>query len=279
MPRYRWPLPGGGLGDLVFYPLSRALWGFSLRQPGAGDCALSPELAQVVIERDVWETEVTAAGFEVWLSSLALTEGPNSKTEQRWRVGQVELGEKSYIRRVSATHFPNIFRHAVGTMLRQVYLRRAVWQTIPDIQSVPTFAGPHPPPEESVPTPDVTNLIDALMVGWTKYRALWRRILTPNHLSAIEALAIEPVKRFTFPPHLWARVVYDFAVVYNRGERDPDHIVDSLLPLYQARLASLWQDVAGLTSVGREGTVAAQAVEFELARDYLTERWKTYAPG
>jgi hypothetical protein len=279
MPRYRWPLPDGGLGDLLFYPLSRALWGLSLRQPGAGDCALSPELAEVVVERDVWETEVAAAGFEIWLSSLALTEGPNSRAERGWRVGQVALAEKSYTRRVSATHFPELFRQAVGTLLRQVFLRRAVWQKTPDIQSIPTFAGTHLPHEEPVSTPDVTHLIDALMVGWTEYRALWRRILAPNHLAAIEALAIEPVKQFTFPPDLWARTVYDFAVVYNRGERDPDRMVDSLLPLYQARLASLWQDVAGLTSVGREGTVAAQAVEFELARDYLIGRWKTYAPG
>jgi hypothetical protein len=94
----------------------------------------------------------------------------------------------------------------------------------------------------------------------------------------IEALAIQPASRFTFPPDLWARVIFDYAVVYNRGDQDPDRIVASLLPLYQGRLASLWQDVAGLTHVGREGTVAAQAVEFEATRDYLLGRWETYLP-
>lgn len=278
MPRYRWSLPDGGLGDLIFYPLTRALWGHSLRQPGAGDCALSPRLAQAVVDHDVWETEVAAAGFEVWLSSVALTEGPDTKANNGWRVGQIDLGEKSYVPRRHFTHWPTLFRQAVGTLLRQVYLRRGIWQAMPPIQPIPTFPGPPTAPAEPVPIPDVTPFVDALMVGWTEHRALWRRILTPTNLATIEALAVQPAHRFTFPPDLWARVVYDFAVVYNKGERDPDRIVDSLLPLYQGRLASLWHDVAGLTPIGREGTVSAQAVEFETARDYLLGRWETYLP-
>ncbi|GAB4535315.1 MAG: glycosyltransferase [Anaerolineae bacterium] len=276
MPRYQWPLPDGGLSDLIFYPLTRALWGRSLRQPGAGDCGLSAALAQTIVEYDVWETEVAGAGFEVWLSSVALTEGPEGGN--LWRVGQVDLGEKSYVPRTVAAHFPTVFRQAVGTLLRQVHLRRGFWQTLPPVQQTPTFPGPPPSTREPIPPHNVTHLIDALMVGWTEYRALWQHILTPINLAMIETLAVQPIEHFTFPPDLWARVISDFAVVYNNGEHDPDRIVDSLLPLYQGRLASLWQDVTGLTPVGREGTVAAQAVEFELNRDYLLRRWTTYRP-
>ncbi len=278
MPRYRWPLPWGGLGDLIYYPLVRALWGRSLRQPGAGDCALSPALAQAVVDYDVWETEVAGAGFEVWLSSLALTEGPDPRAEDGWRVGQVDLGEKSYVSRRGVTHFPVLFREAVGTLLRQVQLREARWQAMPPVQAIPTFPAPPAPPAEPVPTPDIAPLIDSLRLGWTEYRALWQRILTPTNLARIEALAAQPAEHFIFPSDLWAQVVYDFAVVYNKGERDPDRIVDSLLPLYQGRLASLWQDVAGLMPVGHEGTVSAQAVEFETDREYLLGRWQAYRP-
>jgi hypothetical protein len=129
-----------------------------------------------------------------------------------------------------------------------------------------------------MPTPDVVPLIDGLRLGWAEHRALWQRILTPTNLARIEALAAQPAERFVFPSDVWAQVVYDFAVVYNKGERDPDRIVDSLLPLYQGRLASLWQDVAGLMPVGHEGTVSAQAVEFETDREYLLGRWQAYRP-
>jgi hypothetical protein len=94
----------------------------------------------------------------------------------------------------------------------------------------------------------------------------------------IETVALQPAESLAFPPELWAHVMFDFAVVYNKGEQDPDRIVDSLLPLYQGRLASLWHDVAGLTPIGREGTVSAQAFVFETRRDYLLERWENYLP-
>ena len=278
MPRYQWPLPDGGLSDLIFYPLTRALWGCSLRQPGAGDCALSGPLAQALVEYDVWETEAAAAGFEVWLSSVALTEGPDETPGKRWRVGQVDLGEKCYAQRTTPNHFPVVFRQAVGTLLRQIHQRRAIWQSMPPIRPTPTFPGPPASPAEPVPIQDVTPLIDALILGWTEYRGLWQRILTPTNLSMIETVALQPAESLAFPPELWAHVMFDFAVVYNKGEQDPDRIVDSLLPLYQGRLASLWHDVAGLTPIGREGTVSAQAFVFETRRDYLLERWENYLP-
>jgi len=180
--------------------------------------------------------------------------------------------------RAFPTHLSVLFREAVGTLLRQVHLRRAAWQAMPPIRQTPTFPGPLPLPAEPVPAPDAIPLVDALVVGWTEHRALWQRVLTPDNLAAVEALAARPAEHFAFPADLWARVVYDFAVVYNKGERDPDRVAVSLLPLYQGRLASLWQDVAGLMPVGREGTVSAQAVEFEAAREYLLDRWQSYLP-
>ena len=59
---------------------------------------------------------------------------------------------------------------------------------------------------------------------------------------------------------------------------DPYQVALSLYPLYQGRLAAFWQEIAGLASVGREGTIAAQAVEFEESRAYLKLRWHTYTP-
>jgi hypothetical protein len=72
--------------------------------------------------------------------------------------------------------------------------------------------------------------------------------------------------------------MYDFAVVFNKGDCDPYQVSKSLFPLYQGRLAAFRQEVAGLALAGREGTIAAQAVEFEEARPYLKERWHLYPP-
>jgi hypothetical protein len=126
--------------------------------------------------------------------------------------------------------------------------------------------------------PDFIPLLDELALGWIEYRPLWRLILTPENLKQLETLAALPPDQFYFPPNLWARILYDFAVVFNKGECDPYQVVKALFPIYQGRVAAFWQEIAGLSLIGREGTVAAQAVELEEMRSYLKIRWHTYQP-
>ena len=130
------------------------------------------------------------------------------------------------------------------------------------------------PPQE-----DTVRLLDNLALGWIEYRALWQQILTSDNLTQIEGLAALPPDRFYFPADLWTRIIYDFVVVFNKGDADPAQIVASLYPIYRGRLAAFLQEIAGLAPVGREGTVAAQSVEFEEARTYLKNRWRAYQPS
>ncbi len=282
--RYRWALPQAALSDLLVYPLFRALWGKNIRHPAAPDIALSPTLAVALLDEDIWETEVASFGLPPWLSTYAIL-GP-------WRVAQSALGEKqtplfpgqsrtkkSDARRAGA-YFKSQFHHIASTMLRLVYEYRTHWDRVNQVDSVSTlteFAAPVSP-ELHIPELDPGHLLDNLAIGWIEYRALWQQILTPDNLAWLEALAVLPLDRFYFPCDLWARIVYDYAVVFNKGECDPQQVVDSLLPLYHGRLAAFSQEIAGLSLVGYEGTVAAQAFEFEEQRAYLKNRWQAYQP-
>jgi hypothetical protein len=285
MPRYRqWSWPDATLSDLIVYPLFRALWGQSLRHPAAPDFALSPQLATALLDEDIWGTAVASFGLSPWLATYS--------TLGHWRTAQSALGEKRSDSALSVFNFgleqkrpakkieqefEARFQDVLNVMLSTVFRYRNCWQDIGSFRSLPTltqFASavkPKPAPEI-----DITLLLDNLALGWIEYRALWQRILIPENLVQIESLATLPPESFYFPPDLWARIVYDFVVVFNKGEIDPAQVVSSLFPLYQGRLAAFCQEVAGLASVGREGTIAAQAVEFEEARSYLKMRWQTY---
>ncbi len=279
MPRYHWSMPGGGLSDLIAYPLFRALWGRSVRHPAAPDFALSPRLATALLDEDVWETEVAAWGLTPWLTTYA--------TLGQWRVAQSALGEKQTFQTIeepqsqiaSRTLFEAQFQNVVSTLLRSVYAYRSYWDEVSSFHSYSTLTQfapetqPAPAPEE-----DPTPLLDALALGWIEYRSLWQRVLTSGNLAQIEALAALRPDQFYFPADLWARIVYDFVVVFNKGDCDPYQVSQSLFPLYQGRLAAFRQEIAGLALAGREGTVAAQAVEFEEARSYLKQRWQLYPP-
>ena len=280
VPRYQWSLPGGGLSDLIVYPLFRALWGQSVRHPAAPDFALSSGLAAAILDEDVWETEVAQWGLSPWLTTYAIL--------GHWRVAQSALGKKQthlLHRRASSASarngsmFKAQFQNVVSVLLNQLYPYQDQWSEVADFQSLITLTEFAPAVISEPPVgDDWAALLDELALGWIEYRALWKRILMPDNLAQLEALAALPPDQFYLPADLWARIIYDFAVVFNRGDCDPYQVVKSLFPLYQGRLAAFKQEVAGLALVGREGTVAAQAVEFEDARRYLKIRWHTYSP-
>jgi hypothetical protein len=287
LPRYQWSsmAPGSILSDLIVYPLFRALWGQSVRHPAALDFALSPQLATALLDEDVWETEVATSGLPPWRTTYAVL--------NHWRVVQSALGEKQTSLDLPLT-FPHTradtrwirqltkqvktqFQDIMSVMLRLVYDYRSCWQQVDEFYSLSTLTEfMSAVNSKPVPEQDPAPLLDELALGWIEYRALWQRILTSEHLAHLESLATLPPDRFYFPSDLWARIVFDFAVVFNKGEDDPYQIVQSLFPIYQGRLAAFWQEIAGLSLVAREGTIAAQAVEFEESRSYLKERWQSY---
>jgi len=288
MPRYRqWSSPSGLLSDLIFYPLFRALWGQSVRRPSAPDFALSPHLATALLDEDIWGTEVATNGLSSWLATYS--------TVGNWRIAQTALGEKlgdlahistnSKGKAKRATKQAELqlkahFHDVLSVMFNLVHRYRDYWHDVTTIRSLSTLTE-FSSTADSIASPqdDTVQLLDNLALGWIEYRALWQQVLTADNLAQIEGLAALPPDRFYFPADLWTRIIYDFVVVFNKGEADPVKVVQSLYPLYQGRLAAFWQEVDGLAAAGREGTVAAQAVEFEESRAYLKERWQRYQPS
>lgn len=288
LPRYQWtPLaPLCALNDLIIYPFLRALWGRSVRYPAAPDFALAPRLAMALLDEDVWETEVATFGLSPWLVTYAIL--------GEWRVAQSALGVKQtpldYVQtwcppnetrpaKSSPAQFQAQFHDMLNVTLRQMYDYRSHWREVDNFSSFSTLTE-FVSESDTLPVPelDPALLLDALALGWIEHRMLWQSILTPENLAQLETLAALPPDRFYFPADLWARVVYDFAVVFNKGDHDPLQVVTSFYPIYQGRLAAFWQEIAGLSFVGREGTIAAQAVELEEMRAYLKIRWHTYQP-
>ena len=293
VPRYReWTLPHGILSDLISYPLFRALWGVSLRRPAAPDFALSPQLAVALLDEDIWGTAASAFGLPTWLTTYGVV--------NRWRVAQSALSQKyNHIqpaKKQSGAQFKARFQDILSVMFSLGHKYKNHWQHVVRVRSLPTLtrfateSGPDNKKSDNPPTrytnpnlnlmrqTDTEQLLDNLALGWITHRVLWQRILAADNLVQIEALAALPADRFYFPSDLWAKIIYDFMVVFNKGHADPAQIVASLYPIYQGRLAAFEQEVDGLAAVAREGTVAAQAVEFEETRPYLTERWRAYQP-
>jgi len=76
----------GTITNSIVYPLTRALYGKSVRQPIGGDFGFSGELAKFYLTREVWETDVARFGIDIWMTTLAIAEG--------YKVCQSYLGAK-----------------------------------------------------------------------------------------------------------------------------------------------------------------------------------------
>lgn len=271
VPTYARPLVEGAVTDILAYPLTRMLYGMDVRQPMGGDFAVSGELAGRVFDRDVWETDVARHGIDIWLTTFAINENI--------KMCQVRLGTKIEDNREAAASFDPGFIQSVGTLFRMmdIYRRRWIEGTRP-VRLAPFHGnGIASDPSRLTATITLNMLCDAFSSGARRFRRLWRSVMTPSNYSAVIELANRPRGATGLPADLWSRIVFDFAVVYNKGESDPDKIVGALLPLYYARTAAILREAGGKTDAV-EHAIQAQAQAFVEQKPYLVHRWQTYVP-
>lgn len=270
VPAYARPLVEGAINDILAYPVTRLLYGVDVREPMAGDFAVAGSLAGKLHDRDVWETDVARHGIDIWISTVAVNEN--------LKMCQVPLTPKIENKREAAVAIDPGFVQSVGTMFRMMEIYRRRWIEPQTPRQVP-FCGDNPMlGNQKLPgaiTIDMLN--DAFHSGARRYRRLWRSTLTPSHFHAIDELVNKPRGGVHLDGDLWARIVFDFAVVYNKGENDPDKVAAALLPLYYARIATILRETGGkLDAV--EQVVQAQTAAFAKARPHLLHRWQTYVP-
>jgi hypothetical protein len=79
---------------------------------------------------------------------------------------------------------------------------------------------------------------------------------------------------FQFPPGLWSRVVYDYALAYHRKVMPREHLLKSLMPLYLARTAAFVLGARDMDQDGAETAIEALCREFEANKGYVVNNWR-----
>ncbi len=255
------------INDMIAYPLTRALYGRDLRQPLGGEVAMSPLAWRAFINQDVWETDVARFGIHIWMVTLAINSG--------WRLYQAPLGTKTHDYKDPTVGFEPKFMQIVGTLFRRMSIHRRVWPEIRAVMPVPIWGEVQHLDPDPVPTTRQT-LWDGFLKGTKRYRRNLENILDADQKRLLRHLATDD--QASLQPDDWARIVMDFAVVYNRGEGDPDKVALSLLPLYYARKASLLRQLEGQPWTAVEDAIKVQAEVFFQMKGYLAERWVSYLP-
>lgn len=256
----------GTITNTIAYNLTRALYGVNIRQPIGGDFGISMPLVKHYLEQDVWETDIAKFGVDIWMTTTAITGG--------FKICQSKLGAKIHGEKDPAADLGPMFREVVGTIFTLMEYNAAYWQNVSETVTPKSFGkveGIEPEPFEI----NLDQLVNYFRIGYSNFGSVWKNIIEPQDFEVVEQLATATKNDgFDLPIESWVRIVYRYAHTFCYTERQRFKILDTLIPLYNARVASLVTSLMGKNHQEAEEYFDRQARAFEDMRQYLRDLWK-----
>jgi glycosyltransferase involved in cell wall biosynthesis len=254
----------GTITNSIVYPLTRALYGKSIRQPIGGDFGFSGELAKFYLTKEVWETDVARFGVDIWMTTLAIAEG--------YKVCQSYLGAKIHDAKDPGSDLGPMFTQVVTSVYGLMAEYQHVWKELKESQMVPTFGFHYEVGVEPVSV-NVERMIENFRLGVKDLMEIWRKVLLHETALWLESIGRLSNEAFSFPQNLWVRVVYDFAIAYFKGRFHRELLLKSMIPLYLGRVASFVKENMESSSREVEEKIESLCRVFEEMKPYLIEHW------
>lgn len=247
----------------LIYPMTRALYGWRVREPYAAEFGFSARLGSDFLNRDIWNHEMARSGPELHLTLAAMTGS--------YRLCQSFLGPKTHVDRGPSDLVPAL-RHTVGALFWSLQPNFPVWSVSGDSKPIPSMG-----PEFEVTLEPVRinrkRLRDAFRTGVAELEPVFRSILLPSTLADLQLVANMSEEDFRYPAGLWVKTVYEFAASYHKSVINRDHIIQALAPLYRGRMLSFIAENRNGSAEDIEHNVEILCSEFERLRPYLLKMW------
>lgn len=263
LPLYRRHKFEGLLMRNLIYPMTRALYGYRIREPFASEFGFSGRLGSDFLNRDIWSHEMARSGPELHLTIAAMTGG--------YRLYQSFLGTKAAMDQGSNDLVPAL-RHTVGALFWSLQPNFAVWSASPNSQPV-LMEGPESEVTLEPVRVNRKRLRDAFRAGVAELDPVFRSILSPSTLGELQQIAGMSEDDFRYPAELWVKTVYEFAASYHKSVMSRDHIIQALAPLYRGRMFSFLAENRNGSAEDIEHNIETLCGEFERLRPYLLKMW------
>lgn len=262
-PVYRRQRFDGVLMRNLLYPMTRAIYGYGIREPYASEFAISGRLATDFPAKESWNDEWSRKGPELCLTITAIT--------GTYRVCQSFLGTKAQPER-GASDLVAVMRRTVGALFASLDSNFPLWSTIVGSQPVPTIGTQSELPPEPVRV-SRKRLHEMFATGVAELEPVFQSILSTSTLADLRRTATLEVGEFIYPADLWAKTVFEFAASYHKSVISRDHILQALVPLYRGRTLSFLLENRDASSEDIERNVESLCGEFERFKPYLLEVW------
>jgi len=254
----------GTITNGIVYPLNRALYGKRVRQFIGGDFGFSGELVKFYLTKEVWETDIARFGIDIWMTTLAISEG--------YKICQSFLGPKIYGAKDSESDLGSIFSQVLSSVYGLMEPYQNLWKTIKETEPVATFGRGYAIKLEPISV-NVEGMIRIFRLGIKNLMEIWKKVLTPEAALSLEEVARLSDEAFSFPQDLWVQLVYDFAVSHHRGSVHHDHLLKSMIPLYLGQVASFVKENQESSPEDVEEKIESLCRIFEEMKPYLIGHW------
>ncbi|HLY65377.1 MAG TPA: alpha-glucosidase C-terminal domain-containing protein, partial [Chloroflexota bacterium] len=265
MPFYTLSPYEGLLNSAILHPLTRALYGSTIRYPLSADLAVSAKFSQVLGNGSGYRSADEDA--IVWPATEAVLTG--------CAVAQVQVGHRHFAPR-EGFDVTALLTRVVGALFADIETRASDWQQtrvvarVREIGSRPAADATRDPS----PPADVRPMIEQFRLASTHLQEIWGQVMTPRTLLAVNRLAQSRENEHLVPDALWVRIVYDFLAAYRGRTVNRNHLLGALLPLYLGWAASHVLAISSQGEAVAEQRVAALASAFEADKPYLLARWR-----
>lgn len=263
LPVYRRHKFDGLLIRNLVYPMAKALYGCSVREPYPADFAFSADLGSHFLAQDIWNQEQGRRGTELWMTLWAAIGG--------CKLSQAFLGAKTR-REDAPSDLVGAMRETAGTLFSSLSAYSSVWQSTPEPVQAPC-SGCEAAISEEHSRLNRKRLHDMFSFGVKELDPVFLSILTSPTHDALRALADLPEEKFSYSGELWARTVYEFAIAYHKAVIGRDHIVQALVPLFRGRAYTFLTDNRDASAEEVEHNVESLTQAFEHEKPRLLELW------
>lgn len=256
----------GTITNMIAFPLIWALYGRRVRQPIGGDFGFSPELIGSLLSKDVWETDIARFGIDIWMTTVAIYEN--------LKICQSFLGAKIHDEKDPGKDLSPMFKQVVGTIFSLMDIYKDKWFEVKGSRPTAIFGFE----SEYLPKPvnvDVENLINKFKEGAKTYMPVWEQVLSAENYQKINEVSKMEDSHFELPIELWIKSLYDFATAYTKQTNglSPTEIIEALVPIYYAIIASFVRQTYNLDSRQAEEVINQQCTVFEKLKTYLIDTW------
>ncbi|MBN2059021.1 MAG: glycosyltransferase family 2 protein, partial [Deltaproteobacteria bacterium] len=223
----------GTITNNIVYNLTRALYGKRIRQPIGGDFAISRDVANFYMEQDVWDTDVSRFGIDIWMTTSAINQG--------FKTCQSNLGVKIHDVKDPGEHLGPMFQQVLSALFSLMERYESRWKSIRGSESLETFGFSGTLEPETVNV-NMDLLVDLFKDGYKRFSPLWKDILSPGCFEKVKQASKLKANNFTFSTDAWVRILYEIASTFHLWTTSRNKLLDLTTPLYYARVASFVRD-------------------------------------